>query len=385
MIPGIGRFDPGSFGNGGFEIVIGVGTYAERRDQMLAMYRNHHIAPRGMHVINKSQDPGLPELPEGGEMTMEMRQAIAAARTEAGYVPLPVGAKVEEVGPDLSKNEAYLDGIVDAPDWNRIGKAMDEALVPMTVVMPRELGCPSPEVASRVNRLFWEDFKSNPKGTIELCRTFAAGWIPSASKALTFWPPEVEDAHVATITYEASHTTRTADLEHYVVEATITPKELKERELTFRNWFANTLCAGIVEQLDRRFSRLVSTHASVVEMYNVPGFADDLVKHVTACFGDAPVAWLMDAEAQKRLDMVPGQIVENIPGSQAICDDPHPLPQAMILARALKCGLHQELPQAFEVEIEPGDGDELRVSLGYWNAMDVDPYAQGFAAINIGE
>jgi hypothetical protein len=386
MIPGIGRFDPGSFSNGGFEIVIGVGSFAERRDQMLAMYREHHIAPRGMHVTNRAQEVGVAELPEGVEMTMELRQQIAQARAQAGYVPVPIGAKVEEVGVDLREDEKYLDGVVKSPDWGEIGRTMDERLCPMTVVMPRELQCPSPEAASRANRLFWEDFRENPEGVIDLCRSFASSWIPASSKALTFWPPEVHDSFVTAIPYSGREGERVASLEHYTFSEIITPAELKDRGLTFRNWFANTLCASIVETLDRRIARCINDWCLGVEVDPCLS-AEDMLKHVRGVLGGDPVAWLMDAKAQERLDMVPGQIIENIPGSQAICDDPYPLPEATILARADKPGLHLELPDAYEVEIEPDESapDALRVTVGYWNAMDVDPDAPSFALIHIGD
>ena len=385
MIPGIGRFDAGNMSGGGFEVVIGIGSYQETRDQMLLMYRQHNIAPRGMHVTNKSIDAGPAELAGGGEMTMEMRQAVAKAREEAGYSLLPVGAEVKEVDHDLSKNEAYLDGIVEAPNWGEIGRDIDDRLTPMTVVMTRELACPSAEVADRVNREFWERFGREPSDCIDLVRGFASAYIPTSSRLLSVWPPEVIDSFTTDITYSAVNGERHAQLEKYTVSRAVTRQELKEQGLTLRNWFAKTLAAEIIEMLDNTFSDALATQ-SVMHIVGCEA-GEHLIELVRGELGGDPEAWIRDTVAHDRMGLVPGQVLENIPGVQCICEEVGPFEPGTVIARGGKPGHHRELPDAFEVEIEQDNenADRLTFTLNYWHALDIDPDAHGFAVVHIGE
>ena len=384
MIPGLGRFDSTGFTSGGFEIVVGVGTFAERRDVMLAAYREQNIALRGVHVIDPEQIVGVAELPEGGEMTPELREAVAKARKEAGFVLMPVGAKIEEVGVDLRKNEVYLDGIVDTPKWCDIGARLDANLTPMTVVVPRDLPCPSAEVAQRVNREFWRLFDDDPQQCIDLITAFASTYITSTSKALTFWPPQQQQQVPLKPRFEytgMSGSTRAVSLQHHVFSETITPRELAERGLTLRNWLANTLCNSVVEAIDRLFAHAIRAEITVDFNPDVP---DDLPRMAKVMLGgNAPEAWLMDHTAQTALGMVHGQVVANIPGSQAYCEISHPFPRGFILARSKTPGLHVDLPSGFEVAIIRHDDGALTFHLAYRHALDIDPTATGMVMFKI--
>ena len=386
MIPGIGRFDPGSVNGGGFEVVVGVGSYDQVRDQMLSMYREHNIAPRGMHVINKAQDAGIAELPEGGEMTLEMRQAIASARNNAGYDPLKPFDGTND-GPDLRENEAYLDGIVEKPDFDAITTDLVERMTPMTVVMARELSCPNKEVADRVNREFWNKFAEEPTECVDLVRGFAAAYVPASSKLLSLWTPAVEDSFTTAIEYTgALGLPRKASLAHHVITRSITRKELAEQGMTLRNWFAKTLCAELIERLDTHLADLLPTIPSL-SLKLSPATWGDLPKHVNPSLRGKPEMWLRDTAAQERMGLAPGEVLQNIDGAQAICEDASPIEPGFIIVRAGNPGLHQELPDPFEVEIhvDDEDRDRLNFELSYWHALDIDPDARGMVLVYIGE
>lgn len=319
MIPGIGRLDAGFINaGGGFEAVVGVSNYAQRRDQLLAIYRQAHFAPRGLYVINPLSEVGAPTLPEGVEMTMELRQRIAAARVEAGK-PVP---RIGETNDSDFIDDPELDGIVEKPDWVTIGEHIESLMSPGIVVLPRELPCPDAETAVRLNHEFWEMVKNTPEVACRIVGDAASAWVQGASKALAMFPPQVRAD--LPVLWEPFAT----------ATATFTQSELRGLGETLRNRLMDTAGAKLVEALDRSFVQAFAPDAGAAdaERGHVDLFPGDAVRRLKAWGFDAPIdTILLTPEVSEALAIPFGQPLDIAGASAVFAPTAHPFPAACLI------------------------------------------------------
>jgi hypothetical protein len=368
MIPGIGRLDSGFINTGGgFEISIGISSFAERRDQLLSVYRQAHFAQRGLHVINKAQVVGPAELPDGVPMTMELRQQIAAARAAAGKKVARIG---EATDVDFI-DDPELNGIVEVPDWQRIGEHLQAVMCPGVVVLPRELPCPSAEVATRLNREFVVMLRDDPQQAKQIASETAAAWMVSASKFLTLWPAVVVSPKVfAQSPGQRIHT-------H---QARVGFADLTRRGLTVRNWLMNTVMATTVETLDRWLAQDI-----LPQSHHFVGLtAENAADAFTSWAGGEAELAVITPGASAALGVPFGQVVPISAAAYAFVPEPYPIGDDVIILRRASLGNHSEPMGAVSVELAV-EGGELVATSTYRHAFTPRQWGTSLAVAVIKE
>ncbi len=318
----------GDMVSGGFEINLG-SSFAHKRDEILQQWRQNHIAARGLHVIDKAQIIDPASLPDGLPMTMELRQAIAAARANTGKIlltRLPNGNLVLNDSVDYIR-DPELDGIVAKPDWKAIGAHIDSLSAPPRYVPPVELASPGPERARELNAEFYASVLENTLSGYQTCRDFAAWWMLENSCLQRLWKPEVQDTVIQELSglrhdfidgQEGIAENGAAKI--FVVKSVVDLGEIADQGVTFRQWFANHLCRGIADYLD------IALDGNTVFAETWHPEHDVLVK---LTLDNESV--LMDSEMYTEIGLAKGEILGDVKATQVAVDDPTPLPRGLAI------------------------------------------------------
>ena len=315
----------GDMVSGGFEINLG-SSFAHRRNEILTQWRQNHIAAKGLHVIDKAQIVDPASLPDGLPMTMELRQAIAAARASAGKILVKRDAKG-----NLSFNtvdyvrDPELEGIVAKPDWKAIGAHIDSLSAPPRYVPPVELASPGPERARELNAAFYAGVLEDAVMGFKTCREFAAWWMLENSCLQRLWKPEIQEAVLPELSslrhdYIDGHEgiAEAGDAKIFVVKAVVDLGEIAEQGITFRHWFANHLCRGIADYLDIALDGHIAFKDAVKP-------ADDVLVAMT----QAHESVLIDSKMYAAIGLANGEVIEALKAAQVAVEDPTPLPHGI--------------------------------------------------------
>lgn len=313
-----------SFDRGGFEIIVGSLDFALRREEILAMWRDHHIAVKGLHVIDRNQIVGPPELPEGTPLTSEIREAIARARLAAGKVLLPLGVRGRPGDPQTDYNvDPELNGVVAKPDWHAIGANIDAKLAEMTYCPPQELPCPGPEAAAATNTAFWELFQTNRDEATRIAKEFAEWHVMGTSKTMLLWPPQRSGGALAERFMPSEFITVTA-------QGICDLRGISEKSITFRNWLASKICTAIADKVDFLLKR---------ELENAPCGLTALRDPLGYLKAQRPEhTYIYDYGLQDALGIKRGTSM-GLPGREIIVGSLAPLPRNTVLVRGTRGAL----------------------------------------------
>lgn len=312
--------------SGGFEINLG-SSFAHKRDEILGQWRQNHIAAKGLHVVDKAQIVDPASLPDGLPMTMELRQAIAAARANAGKIlmtRLPNGNLVFNNSVDYIK-DPELDGIVAAPDWKTVGAHIDSLSAPPRYVPPVELASPGPERARELNAAFYAAVLEDALMGFQTCREFAAWWMLENSCLQRLWKPGVQEEVLSELSglrhdfidgHEGISENGTAKI--FVVKAVVDLGDIANQGVTFRQWFANHLCRGIADYLD------IALDGHTIFVDTTRPEHDVLVR--LTLDNDAV---LMDSKMYAAIGLANGEVIGDLKAAQVAVEDPTPLPHGI--------------------------------------------------------
>jgi hypothetical protein len=316
----------GDMVSGGFEINLG-SSFAHKRNEILGQWRQNHIAAKGLHVIDKGQIVDPASLPDGLPMTMELRQAIAAARASAGKILIKRNANghISFNTVDYVK-DPELDGIVAKPDWKAIGAHIDSLSAPPRYVPPVELASPGPERARELNAAFYASVLEDALMGFKTCREFAAWWMLENSCLQRIWKPEIQEEILTELSklrhdfidgHEGIAET-SGNAKIFVVKAVVDLGEIAEQGVTFRHWFATHLCRGIADYLDIALDGHIAFKDAVKP-------ADDVLVAMT----QDNESVLIDSKMYAAIGLANGEIIESLKAAQVAVEDPTPLPHGI--------------------------------------------------------
>ena len=316
----------GDMVSGGFEINLG-SSFAHKRDEILGQWRQNHIAVKGLHVIDKAQLVDPASLPDGLPMTMELRQAIAAARASAGKIlmtRLPNGNLVFNPSVNYIK-DTELDGIVAKPDWKTIGAHIDSLSAPPRYVPPVEIASPGPERARELNAEFYAAVLEDALTGFQTCREFAAWWMLENSCLQRLWKPEIQDTVLPELSglrhdfidgHEGISENGTAKI--FVVKSIVDLGDIADQGVTFRQWFANQLCRGIADYLD------IALDGHTIFVDTARPEHDVLVR-----LTQDNDAVLLDSKMYAAIGLANGEVIGDLKAAQVAVEDPTPLPHGI--------------------------------------------------------
>ena len=344
---------------GGFEIVIGASTFAERRTAILDVWKQNNLAIKGLHVTDRNQIVGPAELPDGVPLTLEMRQAIAAARAQVGksLTTRDANGSITFNTVDYLKDDAELDGIVAKPDWAAIGAKIDARLKEITYVPTKELECPGPELATQLNDGFIALLEEDDAQACRIIQDYVAYRVAEVSKLYTVLPPERDPAQPAVI-----DPLKTPGWFTRTVTFTTNIRELSEAGITLRKWVDSHIRLDITDTLDRKFRDLVEAKAAVWERGRTARTDADkfgLPNSAALGFDPGSVRWCVDALRAPQFDAPDGS-VRFVPSMIPFGDNRTLLAHGISSQRPASRLVEPEVPYAIEIAHTPLTG-EIRI------------------------
>ena len=335
------------FTPGGFEIVASPSVVSQRREHLLAAWRQASFAMHGLHVTDRNQVIKAPVLADGAPMTMEIREAIAAARAKANKA---YSAAAHRAGKLDYINDAELDGVLPKQDWEKSFRYVESTLGPPRVVKARVLPTPSGETQRRVNQAFLELIKDNVSQAETMVLEHLENWARTETRRMTWWAPkEVEPLWFETygrFQFPRAWAPRTSTVSRVVDFA-----KLQESGQTFRAWFQSRIATALGDILDDVLFRELSPHIRLEAISTVDA--------LLAAPGKGYRAWALDPAALTHLGRLENEcIVPESEGWQIVWGQvAYPFRERLALARELEpfesAALHIEPPTPFRVEINP--------------------------------
>lgn len=357
------------FTPGGFEIVVSPSVVAQRREHLLAAWRQACFAMHGLHVVDKNQIIKEPVLADGAPMTMEIRRAIAEARAKANKAYSPAAHREGKLDYTV---DPELDGVLPKQDWEKSFKYVESTLGPPRVVKAKVLPTPSGELQRKLNQDFLELIKNNVSQAETMVKEHLENWARTETRRMTWWAPkEVEPSWFETygrFNFPDAWAPRTAAIRRVVDFA-----RLQESGQTFRAWFQARIATALGDVMDVELHREINQHIKLETVRSVEA--------LLAAPGKGYRVWALDPAALVHLGKLENErIVPEGEGWQIIWDQfPHPFRERFALARELKpfedAALHIEPPAPFRVEINPvvaeGRQDCYEVSAFYTGTIHI--------------
>lgn len=353
------------FTPGGFEIMISASVVAQRRDHLLAAWRQACFAMHGLHVTDRNQIVKDPVLSDGTPMTMEIRQAIAAARVAAGTA---YSVDAHRAGTLNYVKDVELDGVLPKQDWERSFAYVESTLGPPRVVKAKELETPPGELQLRLNLEYLDLIKNDVLRAETMAMEHLSVWTATNTRRMSWWKPTVVEPDWFEHNGIRAKYPAAPDLHTVAVHRVVDFTKLQASGQTFRAWFQRRVAAALAESLDLEFHRAVDGLTRTVRV--------STIKDLLAAPGsDAYRVWMLDPSALEHVGAGTDEvIVPSMQGIQYVWDlAAYPFRERFAFARETeafeKTAMHVEFENPFKVEITPARDDDGAVRPGCYDVM----------------